>query len=90
MAGLNEIHLYLTNPSGQPTDVDEASVSATLASHQIGPIRLEAHRAGPGHFIVHGVNSRSRAIWQLRVEVRRGEFDSATATVSVPIRKEPQ
>ena len=53
-AGRNQIHLYLTNPSGQPTDVDEASVSATLASRQIGPLRLQAHRAGPGHFIVHG------------------------------------
>ena len=53
-AGLNQIHLYLTNSSGQPTDVDEATVSATLASRQIGPIRLEAHPAGPGHFIVHG------------------------------------
>ncbi len=88
-AGRNQIHLYLTNSSGQPTDVDEASVSATLASRQIGPIRLKAHRAGPGHFIVHGAQLALAGDWQLRVETRRGEFDAATATVSVPIRKEP-
>ena len=45
-AGRNQIHLYLTNPSGQPTDVDEASVSATLASRQIGPLRLQATEPG--------------------------------------------
>jgi copper transport protein len=87
-AGLNQIHLYLTNSSGQPTDVDEATVSATLASRQIGPIRMEAHPAGPGHFIVHGAQLALAGDWQLRVEVRRGEFNAAAATVSVPIRKE--
>lgn len=87
-AGRNQIHLYLTSPSGQPTDVDEASVSATLASRQVGPLRLVAHRAGPGHFIVHGAQLALAGDWQLRVETRRGEFDAATATVSVPIRKE--
>ncbi|MDX6437846.1 MAG: copper transport protein [Gaiellaceae bacterium] len=88
-AGLNQIHLYLTNASGQPTNVDEASVSATLASRQIGPLRLTAHLAGPGHFIVHGAQLALAGDWQLRVETRRGEFGAAAATVSVPIRKEP-
>jgi len=90
VAGRNQIHLYLTNPSGQPTDVDEASVSATLASREIGPLRLRAHRAGPGHFVVHGAQLALAGDWQLRVETRRGEFDAASATVSVPIRKEHQ
>ena len=88
-AGRNDIHLYLTNASGQPTDVDEALVSATLASREIGPLRLKTHRAGPGHFLVHGAQLALAGDWQLRIEARRGEFDSATATASVPIRKEP-
>ena len=88
VAGRNQIHLYLTNRSGEPTDVDEASVSATLARHSIGPLRLTAHHAGPGHFIVHGAQLALAGDWQLRVETRRGEFDAAAATVSVPIRKE--
>jgi copper transport protein len=85
-AGLNQIRLYLTNSSGQPTDIDEATVSATLASRQIGPIRMEAHPAGPGHFIVHGAQLALAGDWQLRVEVRRGEFKATAATISVPIR----
>ncbi len=88
-AGRNQIHLYLTDQSGQPTDVDAASVSATLASRQVGPLRLKAHRAGPGHFVVSRAQLALAGDWQLRIETRRGEFDAATATVSVPIRKEP-
>ena len=88
-AGRNQVHLYLTNASGQPTDVDEATVSATLASREIGPLRLRAHKAGPGHFVVNGAQLALAGDWQLRIETRRGEFGAATATVSVPIRKEP-
>ena len=85
-AGRNQIHFSLTNSSGQPTDVDEATVSATLASRQIGPIRMEAHPAGPGQFVIHGAQLALAGDWQLRVEIRRGEFDATAATVSVPIR----
>jgi copper transport protein len=89
-AGRNQIHLYLLDPqTGQPTDVDAATVSATLASREIGPLRLTAHRAGPGHFVVRGAQLALAGDWQLRVETRRGEFDAAEASVSVPIRKEP-
>ena len=87
-AGHNEIHLYLTDKQGQPTDVDEATVSATLASRGIGPLRLTAHKAGPGHFAVRGAHLALAGDWQLRIETRRGDFDAATTTVSVPIRKE--
>jgi copper transport protein len=88
-AGRNRIHLYLTNHhTGQPTDVDEASISATLASRDVGPLRLKAYRAGPGHFVVQRAQLALAGDWQLRVETRRGDFDAATATVSVPIRKD--
>jgi copper transport protein len=87
-AGRNEIHLYLTDESGQLADVAEANVSASLPESGIGPLRLRGFRAGPGHYIATG----SLAIagnWQLVVEARRGEFESLRKTVSVPIRKEP-
>ena len=89
-AGRNQIHLYLTNQSGQPTDVAEASISATLASRQIGPLRLRAHRAGPGHFVARGAQLALAGDWQLRIETRRGEFDAATTTISIPIQEEPR
>jgi copper transport protein len=87
VAGSNEIHLYLTDANGRPTDVAEASVSAALPGRRIGPLRLRAFRAGPGHFIASG----SLAIpgtWQLTIDARRGEFESLRQSVSVPIRRD--
>ena len=55
-------------PLGQPPDVDEASVAASLASRGIGPLRFTAHRAGPGHFVVHGAHLALAGDWQLRLE----------------------
>jgi copper transport protein len=87
-AGSNVMHLYLTNEQGQPADVDEVKVAATLASKRIGPLRLVAHRTGPGHFTVDRAQLALAGDWQLRVDARRGEFDAFAATVSVPIREE--
>ena len=47
---------------------------------------MEAHAAGPGQFVIHGAQLALAGDWQLRVEIRRGEFDAAASTVSVPIR----
>jgi copper transport protein len=88
VAGANEIHLYLTDRNGQPTEVAEAAVSATLPSRRIGPLRLHAHRGGPGHYVVAGARLAIGGDWQLTIEARRGEFESLRRTVSVPIRKE--
>jgi copper transport protein len=87
-AGRNQIHMYLTDGAGRPADVAEASVAATLASKRIGPLRFKAHRLAPGHLAVHGAQLALTGDWQLRVDVRRGEFEALTTAVSVPIRKE--
>jgi copper transport protein len=87
-AGRNQIHLYLTDRAGQPAEVAEATVAATLASKRIGPLRFQAHRLAPGHLTVHSAQLALAGDWQLRVQARRGEFEALTATVSVPIRKE--
>jgi copper transport protein len=85
--GRNQIHLYLTDENGTPTNVDEATVSASLPSRSVGPLRLKAFRAGPGHFIANGSLALA-GDWQLTVEAVRGKFESLRATVSIPIRKD--
>jgi copper transport protein len=87
-AGRNDLHLYLLDRSGQPAEVAEVRVQATLPSQGIGPLRFTAQRLAPGHFAVLGVQLTIPGDWQLRVEARRGEFDAFTQTVSVPVRKE--
>ena len=87
-SGPNDIHVYLTDSSGQPAEVDELRVLATLPSKQIGPLRFEAQRLAPGHFAVLGAQLALSGDWQARFESRRGEFESFTQTVSIPIRKD--
>ena len=88
VAGANAIHLYLTEPSGQPANVDELRLSASLASRQVGPLRYTARRLAPGHYTVPRAQLALAGDWQLRVEGRRGEFEALDATLSIPIRKD--
>ena len=87
-AGPNAVHLYLLERNGRPARVDAVTVSARLPSRAIGPLRTAAHRLAPGHYAAHGVDLAVAGTWQLGVEVRRGEFESLSTTVAVPIRKE--
>jgi copper transport protein len=85
--GLNNIHLYLLQKNGQPAKVSDADVAATLPDPGIGPLKLDAHPAGPGHYSVLGASLPLAGDWDLDVSVRRGEFDLWQVTVRVPIRK---
>jgi copper transport protein len=87
-AGANVIHIYLTDHSGRPADVDELRLSASLPSKRIGPLRFQAHPLAPGHYTVHGAHFALAGDWQLRIEARRGEFEALAATASIPIRKD--
>ena len=87
-AGRNQIHLYLLGSQGRPANVAEADVLASLPSRGLGPMRLQATPAGPGHYVVRGAELTLPGTWQLTVEARRGEFEALSATVSIPIREE--
>jgi copper transport protein len=87
-AGRNDLHLYLTNRSGQPTDVAELRMLASLPSKRVGPLRFRTERLASGHFSALGVQLAISGDWQIRVEARRGEFESLTQTISIPIRKD--
>jgi copper transport protein len=87
-AGSNAIHLYVLSRSGQPAQVAGAKVSATLPAQGIGPLRLPAQPAGPGHYIVSGAPLAIPGQWRLGFTVRRGEFDEWIKTINVPIRKD--
>jgi copper transport protein len=89
IAGRNDIHLEFEDPDGEPAELDEVRVAATLASAAIGPLRFEAEPSGEhGAFVVRRAQLPIAGDWQIRVEARRGEFDVFTQTVSVPIDEE--
>jgi copper transport protein len=88
-AGSNDIHLEFETPDGEPAEVDEVNVGATLANAGIGPLRFEAEPTGEhGAFVAQGAQLPIAGDWQLRIEAREGEFDVFTQTVSIPIEEE--
>jgi copper transport protein len=86
IAGPNTIHVYLTTTAGQPTDVDELDLTASLPAESVGPLRFDGRRLAPGHYAVYGAGLQPAGDWQLRLDARRGEFDSFGVELTVPIR----
>jgi copper transport protein len=87
--GPNELHVYLLNHlTGQPAKVDEVRIGASLPAAGVGPIRLQAVPAGPGHVVVPKATFPFAGLWTLRLDIRRGEFDQRSTTVTIPIRKD--
>ena len=87
--GSNEIHVYLLNSSGGLARVSEISVQASLPAVDLGPLTLDARRAGPGHAVVPSARLPLAGLWRMRLAARQGEFDQWSTTLSIPIRKDP-
>ncbi len=87
--GRNRIHLYLLDSStGQPAQVAEMRVAASLPAAGVGPLHFPAVPAGPGHGLVTGATLPLAGTWRFGVDVRRGEFDQWSASLTIPIRKD--
>jgi copper transport protein len=86
--GPNTIHLYFYKPkSGFPANVDDAKMSATLASAGLGPLRIPLTKILPSHYTTSAGVFPQPGDWQVTIEIRRGAFQSFTQTVTVPIRE---
>jgi copper transport protein len=90
VTGRNEIHLYLLTHQGQPARPAEVDVRASQPDRGIGPLRLRAVPAGPGHVVVPGAQFPIAGTWQLQIAARRGQFTQFNQTLEVPIREEGQ
>jgi copper transport protein len=86
--GANEIHLYLfdARTGAQYDEVKEFTITATLPDERIGPLAIDAVKAGPGHYTSSGAVLAPGGDWQLRFRARVSEFDEYSATVDVPVR----
>jgi copper transport protein len=90
IAGPNTIRASVLDRSGRPANVAALAIAASLPGARIGPLRFEARRVAPGRFAVSGAQLPVPGDWQLRVSVRRGEFDLFEKSISVSIgRKQP-
>jgi hypothetical protein len=82
------MHLYLTDSqTGQPYDKTvELTVRATQPDKNIGPLKIAARKAGPGHYVMTGAVFGVPGDWQVRISSRISEFDENSTTLKVPIK----
>jgi len=86
--GLNAMHLYLTNAKdgSQFNGTKEIDVGLSLPKKGIGPLKANAQKAGPGHYVITGASFAPAGKWQVRITDRVSEFDEYDTTVELPIR----
>ncbi len=86
--GANEIHIYLLDPKSgaQYVATKQLTLTATLASKGIGPLELDAERAGPGHYVVPSAVLGAPGTWSIHLTDRVSDFTEYERTVRVHIR----
>jgi copper transport protein len=85
-AGVNSLHLFLFDPTGQPTQPAGIQVSLTDRADGIGPLDVILQPAGPGHYVADRMNIPGTGTWTLTVTVRVDEFTATTAHTTFPVR----
>ena len=64
---------------------EEVRFEASLPGKGIEPIRLEATKAGPGHYVVGAAALSPPGDWRLELIARISDFDELRTTYTVPI-----
>jgi copper transport protein len=85
--GPNEMHVYLTDKqTGSQYDrVQEFTAELLLPAEQLGPLKAEARKAGPGHYVMNGALFGVAGDWEVKVTGLVSEFDAYYATLKVGI-----
>jgi len=85
--GPNEMHVYLTDKkTGQQyTGVKEMNVALVLPDKNLGPLKADTRKAGPGHYVMNGALFGVAGDWEVKVTARVSEFDAYYATMKVGI-----
>ncbi|WP_198289967.1 copper resistance protein CopC [Nocardioides sp. Iso805N] len=80
-----DLHVYVFDKAGQPSDPKEITAAVSLPSKLLGPLPVTLAVAGPGHR-QGTVAVPVAGQWRLAVTVRTTAIDEATGYVTLPIR----
>ena len=84
-AGLNDVHLYATTPDGQPADVKEWRVRASLPAQGIEPIDAAILPLTPSHSTGQ-ITLPTAGTWTFVFTLRLSETDQASVTADFTVR----
>jgi copper transport protein len=83
--GLNDVHLYATTPDGQPADVKEWRVRASLPSQGIEPIDAAILPLTPSHSTGQ-IDLPTAGEWTFVFTLRVSETDQASVTAEFAVQ----
>jgi copper transport protein len=86
-AGPNTLHIQFDHHGAPAGHYDEVTIAASLPEREIGPIIVEARRAGPGGEWRAEADFAIPGEWEIRLEARQGEFDLNSGTTTIQIRE---
>ncbi|MFT4286156.1 copper resistance protein CopC [Nocardioides sp.] len=81
----SDLHVYVFDSSGQPSDPAEITAAMVMPSQGIGPLPVDLDVAGPGHRQAL-LSVPVAGEWRLSVTVRTSDFDEQTGYVDLPVR----
>jgi copper transport protein len=86
--GADQIHLYLFNAGdgSQYTGAKEVTAQLEQSDRGIGPLDVDLHKAGPGHYTTSSATFGAPGEWTVSVSVRTSAFDEDTVQIGVEIR----
>ena len=86
--GPNEMHVYLIDKQNgtQFDKVKEMNVDLSLPSKNLGPLKPDVRKAGPGHYVMNGALFGVSGEWDVKMSARVSEFDAYYADVKVNIK----
>ena len=86
--GPNLMHMYLIDKQNgtQYDKIKEMNVDLVLPQKNLGPLKAETRKAGPGHYVMNGALFGVSGEWQVKMTARVSEFDAYYATAKVDIK----
>jgi|GEM_PF-82245 len=81
-----EVHAYVFDSSGAPVAVPELRAELSLPSQDLGPLALNLHSTGPGHFAAETVSVPIAGQWTLAFRVRTTDVDQYSAAIPLTVR----
>jgi copper transport protein len=80
-AGKNDVVLTVVHGG----EVTEITVSASLPSQQIGPLKYTAEKQSADTYVASGADLSIPGVWTFTVNIRKGEFDAFEGKAELPV-----
>ncbi|MCU1455124.1 MAG: Copper resistance protein CopC [Acidimicrobiales bacterium] len=86
--GRSELHVYLLDPTGRPTDLgQDVTIELSLPAQGLGPIARRPFKAGVGHYTLLGPTFTVPGRWRVDIPVRISKFELEHASFDVDISR---